>query len=157
MKKILICIIVIFVCFGFFLIPGFVDYFEYKNAAEAVSGFAWQCGASKVASVMTGCAIVEGKCTCPMCDSSCVGYSEIDFTGQSVCKGATYACVSQSVIMKGGAKNITECAGKQAIFGGTNNTSMNANDIVACPGTVAGTIVKMTDKFNNIIAGFKSN
>jgi hypothetical protein len=79
------------------------------------------------------------------------------FTGQQNC-GATYACISNLVQVKGGATTLMECAGKQAILAGTTNINMMApNALVACPGSVAANNM---DKFVNwfdkyIIAGFK--
>jgi len=145
-----------------FLMPGVFGYFKYKNAvAEAVSaGYPWQCGVTSITTVIPKCVLVDGVCSCSLCQASCVGYyDEVIFVGQPSCNGATYACVMTGTPIKGGGTTLVAGVGGQGIFAGTTNMQMGANDIIALPGSVAaGKIDQLVNWFDKyIIAGFKGN
>jgi hypothetical protein len=155
-----IIILLLIVALVIFLISGVFDYYKYRKAAAeaAGAGYPWQCGAMKVTYIQMGCTqSCEGKCCCLLCDANCEGTTEMDFIGQENCGAAVNVCVSPEVLVKGGAKTVEECNGKQAIFAGVSNLMMNGNAVVACPGSVAASnidrLVNWLDKY--IIAGFR--
>jgi len=144
-----------------FLTPGAFDYYKYKKTVVDASGlsYPWQCGVTMITTVIPSCVLVDGVCSCSFCQSSCVGYDEVIFTGQPGCNGATYACVLTGTPIKGGGTTLMAGVGGQGIFAGTTNMQMGPNDIIALPGSVAARnidrFVNWIDKY--IIAGFKRN
>ena len=156
-KTIYLIILVCIISFIIFLIPGVIDYLEFKQVAKAVGGMPWQeggtitmvrepCILDTPATSPTTCAI-----SCPLVTSvwgpACMGYIEIDTVGQY---GTPFIAAPVGFVYQGGGTHPT--AGMQFLVGGASNAQPW---VIGIPGATAIKIQKIVDWFNYVIAGFK--
>ena len=157
-KKIILSItslvVIIFITYATI---GISDYLQWTKTKQAVAtgGYPWQCGVTKVISVIPGCTrSAAGKCTCAFCDMACEGTTEIQFIGQPIC-GVNFACVFPGVPVRGGGTTLMNGVGKQAILASTAGNIITTNGVVAMPSGIALKVNKVVGLIDYVVAKFK--
>ncbi len=140
------------------IIPGIIDYFEYRSVVKATATMPWQDG-GQITMVKEPCILdtpvsspVTCAISCPLVTSvlgpACMGYIEIDTAGQL---GTTFLAAPTGFVYQGGGTH--PAAGMQFIAGGSTNAQPW---VIGIPGKFAMRTQKVIDWFNKyIIAGLK--
>lgn len=125
-------------------IVSVVEYRRFSLAAKAAGALPWQDG-GRITYVQMGCTrSCLGKCCCAMCDASCEGSTQINFTGQ---KGTMFMCVPAGLVYKGGGT--MPAIGMNVIAGGISNVMPL---IVAIPSAVGSRVQYLVDSFTHLFA-----
>ncbi len=125
-----------------FAVFGLVQLREFKQVANATGGLPWQ-DAGKISYVQMGCTrSCMGKCCCALCDASCEGSTQINFTGQ---QGTMFMCVPAGFMYKGGGT--IPMMGTDIIAGGISNVMPM---VVGIPGMAASRMQRLADAFGRL-------
>jgi hypothetical protein len=125
--------LVIIISLILLIIPGIIDYFEYRSVVKAVSSMPWQDG-GEITMVREPCILDTPA---------------IDTVGQL---GTTFMAAPIGFVYRGGGTHPT--AGMQFLAGGSTNAQPW---VIGIPGKSAIRIQKVADWFNYMIAGFKGD
>ncbi len=154
-----IILAVLFLSFLGYFGPGISDYLEYRGVAEAAGGMPWQDG-GKITLVREPC-ILDTPATSPttcavscpevtaILASACVGYIELDVSGQL---GTTFMAVPTAFQYKGGGTH--PIAGTSFIAGGSSPAQPW---VIGIPSAAASRTQKLVRTYEYIVALFKKD